>query len=45
MGHVPFYMGACWKMVIVYGGKEEDDGSSWGEKRKKMRVKLRVTVT
>jgi hypothetical protein len=27
------------------GGKEEDGGSSWGEKRKKMRVKRRVTVT
>jgi hypothetical protein len=23
----------------------EDGGSSWGEKRKKMRVKRRVTVT
>jgi hypothetical protein len=19
--HVPFYMGACWKMVVVHGGK------------------------
>jgi hypothetical protein len=27
------------------GVKEEDGGSSWGEKRKKMRVKRRVTVT
>jgi hypothetical protein len=27
-GHVPFYMGACWKMMVVHGGKEEDGGSS-----------------
>jgi hypothetical protein len=32
---VLFYMGACWKMVVVHGG----------EKRKKMRVKRHVTVT
>jgi hypothetical protein len=25
--------------------KEEDGGSSWGEKRKKIRKKRRVTVT
>jgi len=31
--------------VVVHGGKEEDGDSSWGEKRKKMRVKRRVTVT
>jgi hypothetical protein len=42
---VPFYMGACWKMVVVHEGKEEDGGSSWGEKMKKMKVKRRVTVT
>jgi len=29
---VPFYMGACWKIVVVHGGKEEDSGSSWGGK-------------
>jgi hypothetical protein len=22
---VPFYMGACWKMVVVHGGKEEEN--------------------
>jgi hypothetical protein len=38
-------MGACWKMVVVHGRKEEDGGSSWGEKRKKIREKQRVTVT
>jgi hypothetical protein len=38
-------MEACWKIVVGHGGKEEDDGSSWGKKRKKMRVKQRVTVT
>jgi hypothetical protein len=32
-------------MVVVHGGKEEEGGSLWGEKRKKMRVKRRVTVT
>jgi hypothetical protein len=45
MGYVLFYMGACWKMVVVHGGKDEDGGSSWGEKRKKIREKRRVTVT
>jgi hypothetical protein len=24
-------MGACWKMVVVHGGKEEDGSSSWGK--------------
>jgi len=24
----PFYMGACWKMVVVYRGMLEDGGSS-----------------
>jgi len=27
------------------GGKEEDGGSSWGKKRKKMRIKRCMTVT
>jgi hypothetical protein len=31
--------------VVVHGGKEEYGGSSWGEKRKKMRVKQCVTIT
>jgi hypothetical protein len=22
---VLFYMGACWKMVVVHGGKEEEN--------------------
>jgi len=43
--HLPFYMGACWKMIVVHGDMLEDDGSSWGENRKKLRVKQHVTVT
>jgi len=43
--HVPFYMGACWKMVVVHGGMLKEGGSSWEENRKKMRVKQQVTVT
>jgi hypothetical protein len=43
--HVPFYMGACWKMVVVHGSMLENGGSSWGKNRKKMRVKQHVTVT
>jgi len=43
--HVPFYMGACWKMVVVHGGMLEVGSSLWGENRKKMRVKQHVTVT
>jgi len=31
--------------AVLYGGMLEDGGSSWGEKRKKMREKRRVTVT
>jgi len=31
--------------VVVHEGKEEDGGSSWGKKRKKMKVKQRVTIT
>jgi hypothetical protein len=31
--------------AVLHGGMLEDGGSSWGEKRKKMRVKRRVTVT
>jgi hypothetical protein len=42
---VPFYIGACWKMVVVYGDMSEDDGSSWGENKKKIRAKQHVTVT
>jgi len=38
-------MGACWKMIVVHGDMLEDDGSSWGENRKKLRVKQHVTVT
>jgi hypothetical protein len=34
--------GSC---AVLHGGMLEDGGSSWGEKRKKMRVKRRVTVT
>jgi len=42
---VPFYMGACWKIVVVHGGMlEEYGGSSWGKNIKKMRVKQHVTV-
>jgi len=26
--HLPFYMGACWKMVVVHGGMLEDGSSS-----------------
>jgi hypothetical protein len=28
---VPFYMGACWKMVVVLGNMLENGGSSWGK--------------
>jgi hypothetical protein len=34
--------GSC---AILHGGMLEDGGSSWREKRKKMRVKRHVTVT
>jgi hypothetical protein len=31
--------------AVLHEGMLEDGGSSWGEKRKKMRVKRHVTVT
>jgi hypothetical protein len=37
--HVPFYMGACWNMVVVHGGMLENGGSLWEENRKKMKIK------
>jgi len=41
---MPFYMGACWKMVVVHGGMLEDGSSSWGKNKKKIIVKQHVTV-
>jgi hypothetical protein len=38
-------MGGMLEDIGSSWGKEEDDGSLWGKKRKKMRVKWRVTVT
>jgi len=32
LGVITFFMGACWKMVVVHGRKDKDGGSLWGEK-------------